>query len=249
MSPNGVAVNIILGVLSGLVASIGFWVWTTRLKHPNIMICPALSYHGQGGKCRSTVALINQGKRPAADISIIAELSLTGVSGRTKQALALSLRIREERLPYLLFAQEEQYFLRTSDIKWSYGDLFGSSLPRKLHKSLSHKGKEINLREILQDAESDGLEAVIQVFVIANDAVYGARSYPIQEFRSGDFIDGDFERGKRCRLLGASDTNPNCCQFGRSPWNFVQHQSYYREVRRRGRQREKVRVDAATAEE
>ena len=70
-----IILNILLGVLSGLAASIGFWVWTARLKHPSVTICPALSCHNKYGKISSTVALINKGKRPAADISIITELS------------------------------------------------------------------------------------------------------------------------------------------------------------------------------
>src|SRR5690242_5148119 len=124
MGLSDIAVNIILGVLSGIAASIGFWVWTARLKHPSIKICSALSYYELDGKYRSTVALINQGKRPAVDISILAELSLNGISRKTKTPISISLRVREERLPYIRFAKEEQYFLRPSDILWHYRDAF-----------------------------------------------------------------------------------------------------------------------------
>jgi hypothetical protein len=224
--------NIVLGVLSGIAASIGFWYWTARLKHPSIKICPALSYYKQEGKYRSTVALINQGKRPAADISILAELSLVGISRRTGGELKISLRVREERLPYLTFAKEEQYFLRPSDIAWHYRDNFREDLPSKLKALLFDKdAPEISLRELLDDAESEGIDACVQVFVVANDAVYGARSYPIREFRSRDFMVGDFEPGKRCTLVDGSETNPNCCQFASSPWDFMRRYSYYREIR------------------
>jgi len=234
MSAEDIALNIVLGVISGLAASIGFWVWTARLKHPSVTICPALSFHDRYGKPRSTVALVNKGKRPAADISIIAELSLNGISknNKRKKPLNISLRVREERLPYLTFAKEEQYFLRPTDIIWNYRDDFRKDLPTKLGILLSHDdGQEFTLREILEDAESEGLDARIQVYVIANDSVYGSSSYPIREFRSKDFLDGDFVPGKRCTLMGASTPNPKCCQFPNTPLELLRHYAYYRKVR------------------
>jgi hypothetical protein len=226
--------------LSGLAASIGFWIWTARLKHPSVKICPALSYYEQDGKCRSTVALINQGKRPAADISIIAELSLHGISKRTEQNFNMSLRVRDERLPYLMFAKEEQYFLRPSDIIWNYKDEFRNHLPSKLGELVNSKvTPDMTLREILEDAESEEVDARIKVYVIANDSVYGARSYPSQEFRSKDFLTGDFAPGRRCTLLGQSEPNPNCCQFPNSRWDYLLHRAYYREIRPGGPKHER----------
>jgi hypothetical protein len=114
--------------------------------------------------------LINKGKRPAADISIIAELALNGVSSRTSRHFKISLRVREERLPYLASAKEEQYFLRPSGIVWNYQDDFRKDLPAKLGSLLSGSGKpEITLHDILENAENEGIDARIEVFAIAND--------------------------------------------------------------------------------
>jgi hypothetical protein len=224
--------NIVLGVVSGLAASIGFWIWTARLKHPSVKICPALSYYERDGKYRTSVALINQGKRPAADISIIAELALNGVSKRTNQDLNLVLRIREERLPYLMCAKEEQYFLRPSDIIWNYKDDFRNVLPVKLGTLVNSKvSPDMTLREIIEDADSEGINARIQVFATVNDSIYGSRSYPVQEFKSKDFLIGDFTPGRRCTLLGESEPNPNCCQFASSTWDYLLHRAYYRAIR------------------
>ena len=158
---------------------------------------------------------------------------MNGISSRTRVDLNVSLRVREERLPYPAFAKEEQYFLRPSDIVWNYkDDLRLPILPSKLGQLLSPGvSPEVTLPEVLEDAESEGIDARIQVFVIANDSVYGSTSYPIQEFRSKDFLTGDFAPGRRCTLLGAFEQNQNCCQFASSPWDFLLHHAYYRKIR------------------
>jgi hypothetical protein len=224
MDISNLTVNVAVAVLSGLAASTGFWFWTARLKHPSIRICPTLTYE-QEGRHQSSVTLINRGKRTAADISIIAEIWLKGASSKTGRFIDIYLRIREERLPYLRSCQSE-----SSDIGWSYRDSFKHDLPNKLRQSLLSEGSDLNLHEFIECAEKSGLHAAVQVYVIANDAVYGARSFPMWQFDSRDFKKGDWKRGQRCTLLTASGPNPECCQFASSRSDWIRHRRFYREI-------------------
>ncbi|SRR6266851_2264600 len=206
----GTAIVIVIGLATGFVASMVFWLWQARLFQPKIQICPALADYtlpddpDKIPRCEFT--LINRGHRAAADLTITAHALVPGLMGTEENVW---LRLREESLPWTGAGRDEQYFLYLSRIPDDDKKAYGSRLPERIARSLRGTGPEVGIREFLDACDN----SAIQVVVAASDSVFGGRSFVRHIFRYGDFRDdqGVFKKGVPC---GYSP----CCQARRSNW-------------------------------
>jgi hypothetical protein len=66
-----VALAIITGVATGVLASALFWLWQAKLLRPRLIICPTLAkYALADGDTRYQFKVTNAGRRAVADIRI-----------------------------------------------------------------------------------------------------------------------------------------------------------------------------------
>lgn len=193
-------VGIVIGLITGVFASMLFWWWQAKILQPKVTICPTLArYKSREGKERCEVKLINSGRRSAADLLVKIHLIVPGLTGHGINQVFV---LREERLPWLSPKEDWYYLIDPSqfsdrdrqDYEHFFFDSFGIPL-----RNLT----DVSMRKFLERCEG----AVIKVFVAANDSFSGAAAFSKQEFELGDISIGAFLEGDTCSHTGAYEAS------------------------------------------
>jgi hypothetical protein len=181
-----IAFGVIVGVASGLVASLIFWWFQFRVFRVRLELSPTVSKYRFRDEeySRYQVKLKNRSRRDGLDVRVIVRCAIPGLVRRgTIEVLTLDersypvvrarkymrLRIEPGRMP--------------EQTRTAYSSYFAPSMRAALES-----GQSIDLEQFLAlRAESE-----LRVYVSATDSLSGARSFVPREYSQGDIRVGRF---------------------------------------------------------
>jgi hypothetical protein len=183
-----ITIGTVLGVVTGVLSSWLFWLYTARILRPRIEWSPRISKYDDPGlkqPVKYRVEIRNRGRRAATDFSATALFKAPGLGsfGNTK---LVRLRTLDIPLPYLAPGRSRIITIKTDGLPATSV----SGLPERLRKLLN-ADPPTPLEELFRAVP--GSELVLHL--AAHDAVSGMhRHFVSKAYRQAD-ITGDAFRG------------------------------------------------------
>jgi len=174
--------SFILGVLSGIIASLAVWWLLTHCWTPSIKFSAELAeYELPDGNVFFQCAFENDGKRTIVDLEVHVRIGIKGYKGATAWAYH-SVRSNASRIPLLAKGKLRRVRLFDSREKIEFVDKPSKSLRNNIERCWS-------LREIL-DLGEDGQ---VSIHVFGYDSLSGTRKhFQSKPYRTTDIRKGTF---------------------------------------------------------
>jgi hypothetical protein len=142
-----ILIAVVVGIGSGLTASLIFWYLQYRVFRAQLELSPTLASYklGEGGVTRTELKLRNRGRRPIIDMELLVRVA---VSGLATEGHIVPLSLEEWRRPHLPPNKSVLYVLPPTRLKeltkrW-YSHYF-NDVQRKLLT-----GEEFDLIELME---------------------------------------------------------------------------------------------------
>jgi hypothetical protein len=190
-------IGVALSLATGVLASMLFWWWQAKLLQPKVTICPTLAkYELPDGRRVCELKVVNNGRRPAADILLTVRLIVPGLASPGANQV---FKLREESFPWLDRGEDHYFLISLNQLsetsKTDYGQLF----PNKIADAfVLGTEADIPVWEVLELC----IGATINVYLAANDAFSGARAFQKQTFQLSDLREGAFLEDSTCSHTG-----------------------------------------------
>jgi hypothetical protein len=190
-------IGVVLGLATGVLASMLFWWWQAKLLQPKVAVCPTLTrYEVLDGRRVCEFKVVNTGRRPAADIFIAVRLIVPGL---ISPGMNQVFKLREEGFPWLDKGEDQYFSISPSQLSDSDKKRYGQFFPKKIAEALTAGSEaEIAMWELL-DACKD---ATVNVYLAASDSFSGARAFGKRTFQLSDVRDGAFLENSTCSHTG-----------------------------------------------
>jgi hypothetical protein len=177
-----VFVTVLIGVATGLAASALFWWLQAKLLRPKIIICPDLRLAEPEEKDSAAplsceFKIVNRSRFAAADISIKANLALAGLLGDGSRYI---FYMRDLAVAWMEPGADDEYFIGPSYLSQVDDQ---KEYCKKLEDMLGRPLAGLDMRELMQSFPGSH----VAVYVAANHAFSGARSFKRAKFTEKDF--------------------------------------------------------------
>ena len=178
-------VGIVLGVVTGVAASVIFWYLQFRVFRTKLQISPTIARytHAQGG-IRNQVKIRNSSRRDIVELSVTMRATLPGL---VRPHSAAVITLGEWRRPILKRRGEVQYGVRPELMAEAEQARFARYLPLDMATAIA-AAEAVDLIEFLGLSEG----SLIEVYVFGTDALSGARGFATQMFSAREVCPGEF---------------------------------------------------------
>ncbi len=178
----GLGTGLITGFLTGFLTGLLSWRLITKVYVPRIEISEFISRSLDitNGRTKYRIKIINRGKRPAFEFSIVAEIRFRQKDLRSNgNTQIMRIGVNTVPLAFLDVGKSRIMNLKTELIPEEHSRHLSEE-----HREMIRRGKRVPLEDILKYL---GEDARVRIYIMCSDGVSGNRKY----FMSKDLAEGD----------------------------------------------------------
>lgn len=180
--------GIVLGVATGVAASVIFWFLQFRVFRTKIRVSPTIArYSYQRGGTRCQVKIRNASRRDVIELSVTMRAVMPGLTRRGSPAV---LTLGEWTRPLLRGEDEVQYLVRPESMSDDERSRHARFLPSSIVDAIAAR-EPVDLIDFLKLADG----SYIEVFAFGTDALSGARGFAIAQYGINAVVPGEFLSG------------------------------------------------------